>query len=226
MSLGRILVIDDDSDLQRLLQMELEAANYEVIASEDGQEGLDTALTASPDLVVLDVNLPSLDGLSVCRQLRAKSRVPILMLSSMREDFDKIIGLEVGADDYLGKPFNPRELLARIRALLRRLGDTSAPPQQANELRSGQLKLNVTTHQAWAAGKELSLTPIEFSLLEVFLRHPGQVLSRQQLLDKVWGIDFVGTERTVDTHVRNLRGKLGQVDPKVESVRGVGFKLA
>ncbi len=224
MSQGRILMVDDDRDLQTVLRLELEAAHYQVLSSYNGAEGLKMALSDEPDLVILDINMPGLDGLSVCRELRGKSSVPILMLSSLGEDYDKIVGLEVGADDYLAKPFNPRELLARVRALMRRFkrSTESAP---SSRLTCGDLSLNTGTHEAWAQERELSLTPIEFSLLEVLLSNPGHVLSRQQLLDKVWGIDFVGTERTVDTHVRNLRKKLGATSTRIESVRGLGFKL-
>lgn len=224
MSHGRILVVDDDQDLQILLRLELERAHYEVVSVYDGQRGLEAALTSNPDLVILDINMPGLDGLSVCRELRGKSAVPILMLSSLGEDYDKIVGLEVGADDYLAKPFNPRELLARVRALLRRL-KRSPDPEPCSKLICGDLSLCTQTHDVRADERELSLTPIEFSLLEVLLSNPGHVMSRQQLLDKVWGIDFVGTERTVDTHVRNLRQKLGSTVTRIESVRGLGFKL-
>lgn len=230
---GRILIVDDDVDLQSIVRLDLEASNFTVLSSVDGQEGLDLALAEKPDLVVLDVNLPTLDGLSVCRKLRAESSVPILMLSSLHQDYDKIVGLEVGADDYLGKPFNPRELLARIRALLRRFhratqaaSDSQGGSTVSETLCRGKLKLNPLTHEAWCEDSLLSLTPIEFSLMETLLKHGGQVLSRQQLLDKVWGIDFVGTERTVDTHVRNLRLKLDKQGKVIESIRGVGFKLS
>ena len=229
---GRILIVDDDVDLQAIIRLDLEASNFKVLSSTDGAEGLKMALDEKPDLVILDVNLPSLDGLTVCRRLRSQSSVPILMLSSLQQDYDKIVGLEVGADDYLGKPFNPRELLARVRALLRRFQRSSIESgaethdSSSQALERGQLKLNPVTHDARCGEEVLSLTPIEFSLMETFLRHGGQVLSRQQLLDKVWGIDFVGTERTVDTHVRNLRLKLGEQGRAIESIRGVGFKLS
>ena len=229
---GRILIVDDDLDLQSIIRLELESSNFTVLAASDGQDGLNLALSEQPDLVILDVNLPSLDGLSVCRGIRAESVVPILMLSSLQQDYDKIIGLEVGADDYLGKPFNPRELLARVRALLRRFhraGQASPQGKESNEsetMAHGSITLNPKTYDVWCADTELSLTPIEFSLLETMLRHSGQVLSRQQLLDRVWGHDFVGTERTVDTHIRNLRIKMGDHGRAIESIRGVGFKLS
>lgn len=229
---GRILIVDDDVDLQSIIQLEMQTSNFEVLSAVDGAEGLAIALKENPDLVILDVNLPSMDGLSVCRQIRAASDVPILMLSSLQQDYDKIVGLEVGADDYLGKPFNPRELVARVRALLRRFhraqkvqGET-AGSADSETLVSGPIRLNPKTHDVFCGEKELALTPIEFSLLETMLANPGQVMSRQKLLDKVWGHDFVGTERTVDTHIRNLRIKMGDEGRYIESIRGVGFKLS
>lgn len=229
---GRVLIVDDDSDLQTLLRIELEASNYFVLSALDGSEGLSLALEQLPDLIILDVNLPTLDGLSVCREVRSRLDVPILMLSSLTEHFDKVVGLEVGADDYLGKPFNPRELVARVRALLRRFQrsqrtvvSSDTVSLDSEQIRHGRLVLDTRTHESFSEGRALSLTPIEFSLLRTFLTHPNQVFSRQQLLDKVWGHDFVGTERTVDTHVRNLRLKLGDEGRSIESVRGIGFKL-
>ena len=224
---GRILIVDDDSDLQEVIRIDLEASNFEVLSATDGAEGLEMALQEKPNLVILDVNLPSLDGLSVCRKLRAQSDVPILMLSSLQQDYDRIVGLEVGADDYLGKPFNPRELLARVRALLRRFTRASKSQEEdvSQLLSHREISLDLKSHDVSCRGQALSLTPIEFSLLETFLEHPGQVFSRQQLLDRVWGHDFVGTERTVDTHVRNLRVKMGEEGKAIEAVRGIGFKL-
>lgn len=233
MSLGRILLVDDDVDLQSIIKMDLIASQFEVLTANDGEDGLAVALREKPDLVVLDINLPKLDGLSVCRQLRAQSDVPILMLSSLRQDYDKIVGLEVGADDYLGKPFNPRELLARVRALLRRFSRSQqeqksgqAAGQEDGKLSLDSLSLDPLSHEVTLDGELVSLTPIEFSLLEMFLKRPGQAMSRQKILDQVWGIDFVGTERTVDTHVRNLRGKIGPYSSRLESIRGVGFRMA
>ena len=230
---GRILVIDDDRDLQSIVRLELETSNFEVISKFDGVEGLEASLTLDPELIILDINLPSLDGLSVCRRIRAVSDVPVLMLSSLGEDYDKIVGLEVGADDYLGKPFNPRELLARVRALLRRFKRSvkANEDDQPAELKShclshGCIVLDTKKHEVKCGNEMLSLTPIEFSLMEIFLSHPSQVFSRQKLLDIVWGHDFEGTERTVDTHVRNLRIKLGDQSSVIESIRGVGFKLS
>lgn len=226
MSPGKILVVDDDPQLLRLIELQLTAFNYQVVTAQDGEAALDMCQKENPDLVILDVSLPKLDGLSVCRELRQQGMVPILMLSSHKEDYDKIVGLELGADDYLAKPCNPKELLARVKALLRRvraqisLAETSAKP-----LEVGPLKLDSLSHQAWENENRLPLTPIEFSLLESLMRCIGQTRSRTELLHSIWGHDFVGSIRTVDTHVKNLRRKLQCTDPEIQSVRGVGFKL-
>lgn len=219
---NKILVIDDDADMVFLLRRLLESAGYSLAAASDGESGLKAFAELSPDLIILDVNLPLLDGLDVCRRLRSGSLVPILMLSCHREDYDKVVGLETGADDYLGKPFNPSELLARVNALLRR---ARAFGERA-ELRVGDLCLVPSSHEATYQGDPLPLTPIEFSLLEELMRRSGATLSRTDLLRAIWGGEFQGHTRTVDTHIRNLRLKLPQTcRVRIESVRGVGFKL-
>ncbi len=214
--------MDDDADMVFLLRRMLETAGYQVTAALDGKSGLESFREVSPDLIILDVNLPLLDGLDVCRRLRSASLVPILMLSCHREDYDKVVGLETGADDYLGKPFSPSELLARVNALLRRARAFG----EREELRVGGLCLIPASHEAFHDGELLCLTPIEFSLLEELMRRPAVTLSRAELLRAIWGGEFQGHTRTVDTHIRNLRLKLPPMcRVRIEAVRGVGFKL-
>ncbi len=223
MESAKILVVDDDAELLELLRMELEASHYQVVLARDGLSALEQLASTRPDLMILDINLPLLDGLSVCRQVRTHNTLPILMLSSQRDELDKVIGLEVGADDYLGKPYHPRELIARIRALLRRSRPLSVPP--ADRLRADGLEIDLNSHQATEQNRPLMLTPIEFALLESLLRNFGNIVSRARLLENIWGADFEGSTRTVDTHMRNLRLKLSPHSPRLESVRGVGFRL-
>ncbi len=221
-SKNTILIIDDDADMVFLLRRLLESAGYSLETASDGERGLKTFSQVSPDLIILDVSLPLINGLDVCRRLRSGSLVPILMLSCHREDYDKVVGLETGADDYLGKPFNPSELLARVNALLRRARAFG----ERVELKVGDLCLVPTSHEATHQGATLPLTPIEFSLLEELMRHSGSTLSRADLLRSIWGGDFEGHTRTVDTHIRNLRLKLPETSRvRIESIRGVGFKL-
>lgn len=222
----RILVADDDPKLARLLELQLKAFDYEVVIAHDGRTALELAHSGAPDLIILDIGLPVVDGLAVCRELRQTSSLPILMLSAHREDYDKIVGLELGADDYVGKPCNPRELLARVRALLRRCdSSSSANAEEDGVNRAGSLTISSLSHEAWDGGRKLPLTPIEFSLLESLVASHGRTLSRQVLLEKIWGSDFVGSSRTVDSHVRNLRRKLQGSAMRIEAVRSVGFKL-
>lgn len=221
----KILIVDDDKDLQRVLQLELETFSYNVCFAQDGIEALAKSRSEKPDLIILDVNLPGLDGLEVCRKVRSESNIPILMLSALREDYDRIVGLEVGADDYLGKPCNPRELLARVRALLRRSRMTQGS-DPVHELRIGELFLNTESHQAWQKEEPLSLTPIEFSLLEQLMANHQKVLSREELIESIWGSDFISSPRILDTHIRNLRRKLEPAGPAIDVVRGIGFKLS
>lgn len=223
MNQSRILVVDDDDELLELLRIQLEAAHYQVDTARDGQQALRFLETSMVDLMILDVHLPLLDGLSVCRKVRTFSQLPILMLSSQRDELDKVVGLEVGADDYLGKPYHPRELMARVRALLRRA--RLGPAEATVLLEAGGLELDMSCHQARDQGKPLALTPIELNLLEALLRNLGKTVTRAQLLQTIWGRDFDGSSRTLDTHMRNLRLKLSSVSPRIESVRGLGYKL-
>ena len=222
---SKILVVDDEAKIVRLVRSYLEQSGFTVVEANDGQTALIQARREKPDLVVLDLGLPGIDGLEVARTLRRERETPIIMLTARIEDTDKIVGLELGADDYMTKPFNPRELVARVRAVLRR---TSGAAPAAEVLRAGTLVLDAGGHQATLDGRLLDLTPTEFELLFVLLQHPGRVFTRLELLDRVQGDAYEGYERTVDAHVKNLRAKLGD-DPRhpryVQTVFGVGYKL-
>lgn len=227
MALEKILVVEDEPDISRLVTACLERESYQVQVAQTGQEAQHQLEAFLPDLMVLDLGLPDTDGLSLCRDVRRHSSLPILMISARGDDIDRIIGLEVGADDYLGKPFNPKELVARVRALLRR---SAMSPAQAggDTLQNGTLRIQMQSRRAFLGGEEVHLTPIEFSLLRQFAQHPGTVLSRQDLLNRVWGPDFFGDERTVDAHIRNLRAKLRQVEERfdrIQAVWGVGYRF-
>jgi DNA-binding response OmpR family regulator len=220
----KILLVDDESTLLETLAFNLRAAGYQVVTAGDGAAALEQARAEAPDLVVLDLMLPELDGLTVCRSLRQHSDVPILILTARTGELDKIVGLESGADDYLTKPFSLGELQARIRALLRRAGSAQA----SDELRANDLWLNVVSRRAFLEGKELVLSPKEFSLLAELMRHQGAVLSRDLLLTRVWGYDFYGDTRTVDVHVRWLREKIEQDASRpvrIMTVRGIGYRF-
>lgn len=225
MPYGKVLVVEDDRDILLLIQQSLEEAGYQISVARTGDQGLLSIVQEKPDAVVLDIGLPGMDGLTVCREARKTQEVPILMLSSHGEDLDKILGLEVGADDYLTKPFNPRELVARVRALLRRSRRSTI--QERDLLEFGGLKIDKKAHTVELGGQRIHLTPLEFSLLVALASHPGQALTREQLLDRVWGQDYFGDRRTVDVHVRHLRKKLKVQDPTdfVLAVRGVGYKF-
>lgn len=227
MAQEKILVVEDERDIYELVTTYLERENYQVQVATSGEEARQRWETFLPDLVMLDVMLPDTDGLSLCRDLRKHSSIPILMVSARGDDIDRIIGLEVGADDYLGKPFNPKELVARVRALLRRAA-LAGPGHGGDTLLLGTLKIQMQSRRAYLEGQEVHLTPIEFGLLRQFASNPGHVLSRQELLDRVWGADFFGDERTVDAHIRNLRTKLRQVDAhfdRIQAVWGVGYRF-
>ena len=220
----KILLVDDEPTLLETLAFNLRAGGYQVVTAPNGAAALEQARAEDPDLVVLDLMLPELDGLTVCRSLRQDSDVPILILTARTGELDKIVGLESGADDYLTKPFSLGELQARIRALLRRAGSTQA----GDLLRSNGLWLNLVSRRAVLDGKELVLSPKEFSLLSELMRHQGAVLSRDLLLTRVWGYDFYGDTRTVDVHVRWLREKIEQDasrPARIVTVRGIGYRF-
>lgn len=223
----QILVVEDEENLAEALKFNLERQGYGVIVKSNGYDALNVLADESPHLVILDVMLPGLDGFEVCRRIRATSNVPIMMLTARGEEVDRVLGLEIGADDYLTKPFSLRELQARVRALLRR--GNATPPVPANEvLTSGNLKLSTEARRVWRDGVEIPLRPREFELLAFLMRNRGLALSRRQLLDGAWGSDFVGDERTVDVHVRALREAV-EDDPhkpvRIVTVRGIGYRF-
>jgi two-component system alkaline phosphatase synthesis response regulator PhoP len=231
---AKVLIVEDDPDVMRLVRDCLEAEGFGVVTAQNGEEALEQVKLEAPDILVLDVMLPRLDGLNVCREVRRdtnSSDMQILMLSARGDDIDKIVGLEMGADDYLAKPFNPKELIARVRAMHRRLktqASKAGPRTEGQVLTFGQLKILVASHRAQIAGHDLNLTPIEFSLLKTLVSHPGRVFTRQELLDRAWGQEYEGDERTVDGHVRNLRAKLQAAVPGaryITAVWRVGYKL-
>jgi DNA-binding response OmpR family regulator len=238
----KILVVDDEAVLVETIAYNLEQAGYQVITAADGASALEVARRESPDLIILDIMLPEMDGLEVCRQLRRDSgtaATPIIMLTAKGDEIDKVVGLEVGADDYVTKPFGRRELLARVRALLRRAypaqedgnaqhipGETSQSTRPGRELLAGPLRIDLAGRRVNCRGKDLELQPKQFDLLTYLVRNRGTVLTRDQLLQNVWGYDYVGDTRTVDVHVRWLREKLEEdpANPKlIQTVRGVGY---
>ncbi len=223
----RILIVEDELPMAQAIAYALKREGYQVRIASDGQEGLRLALTEKPDLVILDLMLPKLDGWEVCRTLRAKSKVPILILTARGEEHDKVLGLELGADDYIVKPFSMRELIARVRALLRR-AKMSMVGEEPEVLQSGNLTLYVAEHRVELNGKELPLAPREFALLKVLMLNKGRVLSREQLLELAWGQSEFIDQHTVDVHVHWLREKI-EPDPKnprrIVTVRGVGYRF-
>ncbi len=220
----RILVVDDESHIVELVRLYLERDGFRVESASDGAQGLRLALELRPALIILDLMLPEVDGLEVCRRVRADSDVPIVMLTAREEDVDKIVGLELGADDYLTKPFNPRELLARVKAILRRTEGGSRSEGKA--LHVGDVTVDPARREVTVAGQPVALRAKEFDLLQAFAEHKGLVLTREQLLSRVWGYDFYGETRTVDVHVAHLRKRLaGSAGVHIETVTGVGYKL-
>jgi len=222
----RILVADDDGHIREVVRFALAQAGYEVVEARDGREAIDRLAAGGIDLVVLDILMPEADGLEVCRRVRRTSEVPIIFLSSKDDELDRVLGLELGADDYLSKPFSPRELLARIRAVLRRLREPPAAAAAAEVLRRGALELDLGRHRCSWGGREVVLTVTEFALLQALLGAPGKVFSRDDLVDRAWGPGHAITDRTIDSHVRRIRQKLGAVgaDP-IETVYGIGYRL-
>jgi DNA-binding response OmpR family regulator len=221
-----ILLVEDDATLADTIRYNLEREGYSVISAADGVTGLELARRDQPDLVVLDIMLPRLDGFSVCRILRQESDIPILMLTARQDEVDRIAGLELGADDYVSKPFSLGELLARIRAILRRTDRQLVGSREV--LDAGALRVDTGSRRAWRDGSELSLSQKEFDLLACLMRNRGMALSRDVLLERVWGYDFLGDSRTVDVHIRWLREKV-EPDPGrpiyIQTVRGVGYRF-
>lgn len=223
----KILIVEDDRNLLDTLEYNFRKEGYGVVTAVDGVEALDAARREKPGLIILDVMLPKISGFEVCRILRKEMTVPILMLTAKAEEMDKIVGLEIGADDYMTKPFSLRELLARVRAMLRRAKMMEMQPEEA-VLKVGDIELNIARHQVTVSGKMVELTPKEFDLLTFLARNKGFVFSREQLLEKVWGYDFAGDTRTVDVHISWLRQKIEDdaTHPKyLVTVRGTGYKL-
>jgi DNA-binding response OmpR family regulator len=224
---ARILVVDDEPPIVDMLAYNLERANFEVVVARDGEEALAKAHQEQPDLIILDLMLPRLDGLEVCRALRRERDVPIIMLTARDSEVDRVVGLELGADDYVVKPFSVRELMARVKTVLRRA--TPRPTDTGSEaVRVGALTIDPSRHQARLHGSELKLTALEFELLYTLACHPEQVLSREQLLTRIWGYDYYGDLRVVDAAIKRLRAKLRQVVPEdhlIVTVRGVGYKF-
>ena len=224
MSEHTILVVEDETSIASFVAAYLKNAGYTVRTAATAQAALGELASQAPALVVLDLNLPDGDGVELCRRIRKNSDIPILMLTARDEDVDKIIGLEVGADDYLTKPFNPRELVARVKSVLRRAAPERRRTESA-ELRHGDLVINAGKREVYVGDQEIRLAPKEFDLLWELLDHRGIVLTRDQLLERVWGYTFAGDTRTVDVHVRQIRRKLGDASPIV-TVWGVGYKVS
>jgi DNA-binding response OmpR family regulator len=221
----RVLVVDDERHIVELAQLYLSREGYQVDSVGDGAQALTRFAQLKPDLVVLDIMLPGVDGLTICKEIRKVSQVPIIMLTARDEVTDKVVGLEVGADDYLTKPFHPQELVARAKALLRR---ARVEPDQPRLIRAGRLEVDLERHEVRHGESKIQLRPKEFDLLALLARHPGRVFQRSELLDRVWGYDFPGYTRTVDVHVQQLREKLssgGVADPVIQTVWGVGYRL-
>jgi len=223
----KILVVDDDVTITELVKMYLERDGYDVIAAYDGTEALRLAREEHPDLLVLDVMLPGVDGLQVCRTVRTESAVPVIMLTALSTEDDRLAGLDLGADDYITKPFSPREVAARVRAVLRRAPAESGARNE-DKITHGDLTIDFLKHKVYLAGKSLELTSIEFKLLSILAQEPDRVFTRAQLIEKALGDDFEGFDRTVDVHIHNIRSKL-EIDPLrpkyVRTVYGAGYKF-
>lgn len=222
-----ILIVDDEADLRRLVDFNLRASGFGTLLAATGREALQHIEATPPDLVLLDLMLPDVQGKDICRQLKQDPRtrhIPVIMLTALGDEIDRVVGFELGADDYVVKPFSVRELTLRIRAILKRAVPGSEP--EPDNILFGPLTIDLTRHRAWLEEEELTLTALEFKLLTTFVKRRGHVQTRERLLDDVWGIDAGVTTRTVDTHVKRLREKLGQMAVCVETVRGVGYRFA
>jgi len=224
--MAKILLIDDDSGIRDVVRFALAREGFAVIEAEDGAQGLALAEREAPDLIVLDIMMPELDGTEVCRRLRRTSRVPIIFLTSRDEEIDRVLGLELGGDDYVSKPFSPRELVARVKAVLRRMNVEKPRPENA-ELRHGRLRLDLEGFRAFWGEDEVVLTVTEFALLRTLTERPGKVFSRDALMDGTYAVDHYVSDRTVDSHIRRVRAKFQAVGGlPVETVHGLGYKLA
>jgi two-component system, OmpR family, phosphate regulon response regulator PhoB len=220
-----ILIIEDEKDILELVEYHLKQAGFQVITATDGGLGLEQATKGRPDLIILDLMLPTMDGKDVCRFLKSNpitQAIPVLMLTAKAEEVDRVVGFELGADDYVTKPFSPRELILRIKAILRRRGSSA---QGAKVIRIGDLLIDLDRHQVSIKEKPVSLTSTEFKLLVELASKKGRVQTRQGLLDRVWGYNCEGYDRTVDTHIRRLREKLGEMADYIETLRGVGYRF-
>ncbi len=224
--MATILIVEDEHELAALIRRQLEGEGYQALTAHDGPTALMLAAQSPPDLVILDWMLPGLDGLTVCRRLRERSIVPILMLTARAEEADRVVGLEVGADDYLTKPFSLRELMARVRAILRRVElERGTDDQEIRPMALGRLALDPLARRVEVDGAQIDLTVKEYELLLLLARNPGRSFSRSYLLDHVWGSNYEGGDRTVDTHIVRLRRKLGPVGDQISTVWGVGYRL-
>ncbi len=219
---GTILVVDDEKNIVQLARVYLENEGYRVEAAHDGKQAVEKQKSLKPDLIVLDLMMPEMDGLTVCKEIRKTSNVPVIILTARGDDIDRIVGLEVGADDYMSKPFNPRELVARVKAVLRRAqGERDIP----EVVEAGGLRIDAASREVTLDGQSIQLRAKEFDLLTAFAQHKGTVLDRERLLRMVWGADYYGDSRTIDVHVAWLRDKLGDSKVKIQTVWGVGYKL-
>ena len=225
MSTGKIMIVDDDLNICELLRLYIEKEGFSVVTVNDGETAVKTFEKEKPDLILLDIMLPKLDGWQVCREIRKTSQCPIIMLTAKGEVFDKVLGLELGADDYMVKPFEAKEVIARIRAVLRRSGKTEEPP--VKEVRWDKLSINLTNYELKVDGKVIDTPPKELELLFHLASNPNRVYTRDQLLDEVWGFEYYGDSRTVDVHIKRLREKLEGVSDKwsLKTVWGVGYKF-
>ncbi|EPD26006.1 response regulator [Actinotignum sanguinis] len=223
-----ILVVDDEPTYRDTLAFNLGRDGYEVVTAADGTAALEQFRVARPDVVLLDLMLPGMSGEEVCRRIRATSDVPIIMLTAKDSEIDKVVGLEVGADDYVTKPYSYRELVARVRAVLRRASTGAADDVDEDVLRVGRVEMDTDKHEVYVGGELISMPLREFELLELFLRNPDRVLTRPQILDRIWGLDYMGDTKTLDVHVKRIRSKI-EVDPSAPTalvtVRGLGYKL-
>ncbi len=227
MSMGKILVADDDKNICELIRLYLEKEGYTTIIANDGMEAVEKFTSENPDLILLDVMMPKLDGWQVCREVRQKSNVPIIMITAKGETFDKVLGLELGADDYVVKPFDTKEIVARIKAVLRRTATSVPEVKSVKEVNYDKLQVNMTRYELKVDGKVIDTPPKELELLFHLASNPNRVYTRDQLLDEVWGFEYYGDSRTVDVHVKRLREKLENISDQwsLKTVWGVGYKF-